>query len=102
MNKILLTLCVPLLLGFATLHDPTEPPDYEEKPGTPSQGPLSLTAIFVYPEHSLVIINDQALTLGSHLGEYTITRIDPDTVELTGPQNTKEVLQLTTSVKQAR
>ena len=97
--SILSMVVLPLLLGATAMHDPTEPPGYQ---GADAKNPFGLSAIFIYPHRRFAIINGAEMEVGNHLGEYIITTITPNTVELTGNGNTLEVLQLITSVKQAR
>lgn len=101
LTKPLLCLMIafPLLIGATSRRDPTQPPGALSAPDTITAGqPLDLTAIFVYPHIKIAIINGQVVKAGDHLGEYIITTINEDTVELTGPQNTLEVLRLLTPV----
>lgn len=94
-----------LLMGAVTLRDPTRPPNVT----TPAEGTAaqasgqgdSLTAIFDYPDHQVAIINNQVMRVGDRIGEFTITAITPYTVELTGPNNTRQVLELVSTVKEA-
>ncbi len=96
-------LLVPLWVSAENMVDPTKPPDSQAvvKTTTSSQ-PLSLTAIFIYPSYRMAIINGQTLRIGDHINEYTITAINPFTVELMRSENSKEVLSLTLTVKQLR
>lgn len=94
-----------LLMGAVSLRDPTRPPNVTT-PGDgtsseKSQQGDSLTAVFDYPEHQVAIINNQVMRVGDHIGEFTITTITPYTVELTGPNNTRQVLELVSTVKEA-
>lgn len=94
------TMVFALLLGADQL-DPTEPPNANTPQQTAAQ-PLVVTAIFIYPAYRVAIINGQSLMVGSHVGEFIVTTINPYTVELSGTQG-KEVLKLTTSmIKQER
>ena len=90
-------------MGAVPLRDPTQPPmaatiaanNNDDK--TPST--LQLTAVFIYPTYKLAIINGTPIKEGDHIGEYTITRIEPNTVELQGPTNDKLLLTLVMDVK---
>lgn len=91
------------LIGAVPLRDPTQPPmaapivpaNNTEK----SAGALQLTAVFIYPTYQLAIINGLPLKQGDHIGEYTITRIETNTVELQGPTNDKLMLTLVMDMK---
>lgn len=96
----ILSIVLPLLLGATIYHDPTEPPGFQGAES--AKNPFGLSAIFIYPHQRFAIINGVEMEVGNHLGEYIITTITPNTVELTGNGNKIEVLQLITSVKQAR
>ena len=99
----MLLICLPCLLGVSSLTDPTRPPGVIFGPqNTASSQPLQLTAVFIYPNYRLAIINDQVALIGDHIGEFTITTISPYAVELTGPQNAKSVLTLTVPLKQEK
>src|SRR5580700_1608209 len=74
--------------------DPTKPANYIGEAG--ETNPLALTATFIYPTHQLAIINGTLLKVGDHYGQFTITSITPYSVELKGPQNTREELFLVT------
>ncbi len=103
-RKGLFCLLLACLLGASTLMtDPTRPPGTVLTPaGAASQGSLTVNAIFIYPNYRSAIINGQIVMIGDHLGDYTITSITPFAVELSGPQNSQEVLPLVTPVKQER
>jgi len=93
---------IGILIGAVNQTDPTRPPKLKSTAqGTFSQ-PFKLTAIFVYPQYSVAIINGKPVKVGDHIDEFTVTTIRPYTVELTGPQNYKEVLPLVTPVIQNR
>ncbi len=86
------------LLGALPTIDPTRPPKVNTNAqATPSE-PYELTAVFLYPQYSIAIINEQTYKVGDKIDEFTITTIHPNTVELTGPQGNKEILQLTEPV----
>lgn len=100
----IITLC---LLGAAepvdTLTDPTRPPVSVYQPeAASSQGAMIVTGIFIYPTYKVAIIDGKASTIGSQIGEYTITTITPNTVELAGSENTQQVLTLVKPVKVAK
>lgn len=99
MKLAILSVCL-LLLGAAMPVDPTRPPGYNDPVLEISQKKsLDLTAIFIYPTYRLAIINSQPLKVGDKINEYTVTSISANTVELNGPENTQEVLQVAASVK---
>lgn len=101
---IFLTISSLLLIAAVNLTDPTRPPQVPSTTNTtatPKQL-LTVSAIFIYPNYKLAIINSQTVTIGDHINEYIVTTINPDTVELTGPQNSKEVLRLFLPVKQRK
>lgn len=95
---------LPFLMGAATnMIDPTRPPDIIFSPKSYSSNqPLKVTAIYVHSNYRLAIINGQVVKTGDHLGEFTITTINPYTVELTGSQNNQLVLPLTVTIKQQK
>lgn len=88
------------------MRDPTQPPDSifkKNKQGDIiSTKPLELSGIFIYPTYRLAIVNGQTYMEGDKIGEYVINTINKDTVELSGPQNARVVLQLSATVKQAK
>jgi hypothetical protein len=90
-----------LLMGFDSLRDPTRPPGYLVT-GANTADPLQLSAIFIYPHRRIAVIGNQSLTVGDKFGEYTITTITPNTVELVGPAGKLELLQLLPSVRQVK
>jgi hypothetical protein len=97
----LLVLLTPFMLGALAMQDPTRPPNVSTNPNAAEVGqPLAVTAIFVYPNRRIAIVNGQNVVVGDHVGELTVTSINQDTVELEGPQHTREVLQLVEPVKQ--
>lgn len=100
-------LLLPGLISAASaLVDPTQPPVTIYSPslmgGPKSLQTLQVTAIYIYPTHRLAIVNGVPVKTGDHIGEFTITAINPYTVELTGPMDRKEVLKLVVNVKQER
>jgi hypothetical protein len=103
LNYLWLLVLAPFLMGAVTGHDPTQPPGVSGGEATsPTTGqPLSLTAIFVYPDTNVAIINGQAVKEGDRLGEYIITTINRDNVELIGSQNERDHLQLLIPVKES-
>lgn len=92
------------LIGAVIAIDPTRPPTFTTVTTDPSAsaGNLNLTAIFVYPTYKMAIINNRSLLVGDRLGEYTVTNIEQNTVELADPQNNKMTLTLVNQVKQIR
>lgn len=91
----------PVILA-ADMRDPTQPP-IQFLPAKEGGGPeptYGLTALFIRPNYQAAIINDEILYVGNHLGEYTITSISSNGVELQGSQNNREFLQLVPPVRQ--
>lgn len=66
---------------------------------TPPAPIFVITAIFEFPKYRIAVINGQYLKVGDKIDEFTITTITPYTVELRGPDNTSQVLNLFTQVK---
>lgn len=96
-------LLLPLLMGSTAMVDPTRPPGFTATHAAAAkEGPLTLTAVFIYPNYQIAIINGQTAMIGDHIDEFTITSITPFTVELVGPRNNKEILPLVTPLKQER
>lgn len=95
---------LPLLTGLDTMVDPTRPPGVITSPtaNTTTAQPLELTAVFIYPSYRMAIIGNQKAMISDHIGEFIVTNILPYTVELTGQQNNKVILQLAAPVKQAK
>ncbi|TAK74636.1 MAG: hypothetical protein EPO11_06605 [Gammaproteobacteria bacterium] len=107
LDRVMVVVCCllfPFLLGASTMIDPTRPPGTLFNPaGTDSSaGSLTVSAIFIYPNYRVAIINGRPVMVGDHLGDFTITSIMPFTVELIGSQNNQEVLPLVATVKQER
>lgn len=97
---ILFTPCVAM-----AYPDPTRPPDYSQTSGSKSPllpDALTLTAVFIYPSYRIAIINNRVLKPGDQIGQYTVTTIDTNTVELVGPQHGKEILSLSPAIKTLR
>lgn len=91
---------MPGLLWAVDMVDPTKPPLVLMTPQTLTMNqPLELTAIFIYPKYRFAIINGVIMKPGDKIGEFTITMINPYTVELTGPQGTQQLLQLVIPIK---
>lgn len=90
-------------VGF-NLIDPTRPAGYQESGDTAriETNEFTLNAIIIHPKHRLAIINHQQVMVGDKIGEFTITSITSNAVELVGPENKKQVLQLVARVKQPR
>ncbi|EKD71873.1 MAG: hypothetical protein ACD_46C00080G0008 [uncultured bacterium] len=84
--------------------DPTKPADFVANPtlsnSAISLNSLTLNAVIIYPSYRIALINGQILMNGDHIGEYIVTNIELNTVELTGPQDKKIILNLVTSIKQ--
>lgn len=92
-----------IMINKIALHDPTEPPpDFmPTKNSEVNYRTLNLSAIFIRPTSRWAIINGQVYHEGDAMGEYIITNIHVDTVELIDSANNKEVLQLVTPIKKA-
>lgn len=99
--QLMILFCALLFIGAIPKVDPTRPPKSASVSGKSNQ-PLQLTAIFIYPKYSIAIINGKIVKVGDQIDEFTVTTIRPFTVELNGPQNSKEVLQLITPVRKIR
>lgn len=86
------------------LHDPTEPPKalLPTKTSETSYRNMNLNAIFIKPFTRWAIINGQVYHEGDAVGEYIITNIHVDTVELIDSANNKERLQLVPLIKKRR
>ena len=101
-RRAVLPLTMLPLLG-ATLIDPTRPPGADITSQAEVAGsPLQLTAVFIYPYSRMAIINGKTVRIGEHIGDFTVTSIEPFAVELTGTQDNKEVLLLVPTVKSKR
>jgi len=100
--------CCFLLSSFAAtgegLIDPTRPPTYQDSVSSKAQytDNFILSAVLISPQRRLAIINGQQVMVGDKLGEFTITSISSNTVELIGPENRKQLLQLAAPVKKPR
>lgn len=92
-----------VLLGASSAgRDPTQPPTVSiNTPSStaPQSSALVLNAVFIYPDSKIAIINKQPVKIGDHINEFIVTSISLNTVELMGPSNRREVLELTTPVK---
>ena len=87
------------LTSASEFIDPTKPPNYAAKPnGFLATG--ALTATYIYPSYSVAIINGTSVKVGQNYGQFTIMSISPYSVELRGPQNSKETMFLVAPVKQ--
>ena len=101
-----------LLMGMtiqddlSSIHDPTEPTaDFKPTKTTETKEinyrSLNLTGIFIKPDSRTAIIDGKVYHEGDAVGEYIITNIHVDTVELVGTTNNREVLQLAAPIKKA-
>jgi len=92
------------LTGAVQLVDPTRPPDalIPNSQKLAIEGPLKLTATFIYPDRRIAIISDQVVMVGNQVDTYTIINIQRDTVELKGSDETPVTLTLLPAVKTAR
>lgn len=96
-------LLMPFQLFGVTLVDPTRPPEIILAPKKLNiQKNLKLTATFIYLTDRLAIISGSTVKVGDHIGELTISNINSNTVELTGPDESKQVLTLISPIKQKR
>lgn len=105
-NLALNILLLPVILlgsfciSAVTFVDPTHPANYvPSNNDTNSSSNKTLSMIFVSPTRREAIINGGVFHEGDKFGQFTITVITPYSVEMIGPQNTKEVLFLATDVK---
>lgn len=88
--------------GIAPIPDPTRPPDY-----LPTQGvaagtsqQFKLQAIYIHTNKSQVMLDGRLYQLGDKYGEYTITTIEPYTVELKSTDGQVQLLHLAQPIKQ--
>lgn len=88
-----------LLISASTFVDPTKPPNYASTGNSTSVRNNSVSMIFISPTKREAIINGKVFHEGDQFGQFTITAITPYSVEMTGPQNTKDVLFIATDVK---
>lgn len=94
------------LMGMKTetnrLVDPTQPPLslMPADSAIPWQK-LTLGAIFIKSNAKTAVINGESYNEGDNVGEYIITNITDNTVELLDSSKQKEVLHLVTNVKKA-
>lgn len=95
---------VSLPSSIANLVDPTQPPDAVISPNKSFSaiGPMSLTAIFYYPDNQAAIIDGDFVRPGDSVGEYTIINIHRDTVELIGVEGKELTLRMFPQIKQYR
>jgi hypothetical protein len=92
------------LFLLTAMTDPTRPPDVLLPASSKGvvAGSLQLTAIFVYPDRRIAVINGKEVRTGDTINEYTIINIQHDTVELKGSQGNLTVLTLFPQIKQVR
>jgi hypothetical protein len=107
LNIIIILLTFPGLSSVAfcaDMVDPTKPPDaYLKKEETvvkTTTGTLVLHAIFTYSGRTVAIINEQAVSMGDQIGDFSVTSIHGNTVELLGKDGKSLTLELTPEVKQ--
>ena len=102
-NILLLFLCIASFSAIASYPDPTRPPNFidQTNPTKSADNPteFNFTAVFIYPGSKVALINGETFRLGEQIGEYTVTTIAPNTVELTGSEGSKEILTLIPAVK---
>lgn len=94
-----------LAMVFATssraLVDPTRPPNYQNMNiKTQPIGSLKLTAIFYSQYNKSAIIDGRSYKAGDPVGEFIITKISHDQVELIGPKDKRETLTVAPIIKQ--
>jgi hypothetical protein len=103
-NKIIIlfmSVGLPAIAFSAQLVDPTRPPssmtaaDAEQH----ATGPLTLFAIFSYSGRALAIINQQTVTVGDEIGDFSVTSIHENTVELINKDQKQLILELAPKVK---
>jgi len=86
--------------------DPTRPPDLvlfklnQRSANEVMNSTQRLTAIFVYPHYKIAIIDNQVKRTGDRVGEYVVTSIKRNVVELTGNHNKRMMLKLSPTIKQ--
>lgn len=100
-KTIALLLTLPALAGMDSQRDPTLPPNLPSATTTetPNIQPINLYAVFIRENYRAAVINGQTYYIGDHFNEYIITKILPDAVELTGADNTHEVIRLAAPVR---
>ncbi len=99
---VIMPLMGATVINKSALHDPTEPPpDFMPavKNNEISYRSMNLNAIFIKPNARWAVINGQVYHEGDAVGEYIITNIHVDTVELIDSAHNKEVLELVTPIK---
>ena len=104
MTKTSLKLCFILttiaLMGLTMLPDPTRPPDSMLQPAfINATQAITLTATIVSAHEQVAIMNGTIIRKGDKVGPYIVTSINSNSVELAGPQNSKEVVTITPAVK---
>lgn len=89
------------LTGAAQLRDPTRPPNVllPDSKSIDTSGPLQLSAVFIYPDRRLALINSQYASVGDKVGSYTVINIQRDTVELKDTENAQVRLSVVPDVK---
>lgn len=68
-----------LSVCYAELTDPTRPPDYES---TSTQGGFKLESILIAASRRITVINGQFLHVGDEISGFTVTAINPQSVQL--------------------
>ena len=99
--SLMIIMLYPVWTWASNLADPTRPPGFVGT-GTANNKSLEVTAIFIYPTHRIAIINGQVLMVGDKINEFTVTTIEPNTVELVGSEQHVETLSLTMPVKEKK
>ncbi len=89
------------LTGAMQLTDPTRPPDAttSDSRSVEATGPLQVSAVFVYPDRRLALINNQYATVGDQVGSYTVINIQRDTVELKDSHDARVTLNVVPDIK---
>jgi hypothetical protein len=104
LNWLLAIVAMFLLTGAAAIVDPTRPSDNLMPAGKSLviEGKPKLSAIFIYPNRRMAIINGNLVKIGDKIDSYTIINIQDDTVELNGLLNDSLVLPLLPTIRQTR
>ena len=101
-KAIFILLALSQLAAVNEMVDPTRPPDARISSQNDIGGPLTVTAIFTYPGYQMAIVSGQLVMIGDQIGEFSVTSITANTVELVRSGKDKLVLELTPDVKQQK
>ena len=108
--KYYLSLYIMVVLGLGPITcthaapiDPTRPANLPMSgQNESSKQPLILTAIYIHPQKRLAVIDGQLVKTGEMISGFTITRINPYTVELLGPGKEPMMLQIVLPIKELK